>query len=174
MRRHHITWGALTTAGGVVVSAGSNGTIEGKPIALEGDKITCRSCKSVGYIICVGPRIPESWQDKQVALENDLCVCKCTPHPRLLPNQSLRFQTVEGTGASMQSASVRSAPLTTQDELFNERFQLLDGETGNPLADVEYAIVRESGEIEHGRTDEEGHTHILSSTAESEHVEIYA
>lgn len=92
MKRHTITLGATTTAGGKVISASANGRINGVPIALENDLITCPACRSQGKILCVGPRIPELCNDKQVALENDLCICGCVPSPKLIPNQLLRSQ----------------------------------------------------------------------------------
>ena len=97
MRRYHITLGSTTTAGGKVTSASSNGSINSKKIALEGDPIICPACKSSGKIMCVGPRIPEIWNGKKVALENDLCICGCSPPPKLKPSQSLRCQVIEGS-----------------------------------------------------------------------------
>ena len=75
MRRYHITLGASTTAGGKVISASSRGNVNGERIALKGDATACPGCKSVGKIGCIGPRISESWHGKQVALEDDLCIC---------------------------------------------------------------------------------------------------
>jgi uncharacterized Zn-binding protein involved in type VI secretion len=174
MRRHHITLGALTTAGGTVVSASSLGTINGAAIALEGDMISCRSCKSTGHIVCDGPRHPETWNGKAVALENDFCVCKCVPPPRLIPIQSMRYQTIDGAEVmSLSDTDGFVASVASTATLFNDKFRLIDEDNGRPLAHVEYAIVRESGEIEYGTTDEDGHTHLLSSTAKSEEVEIY-
>ncbi|MBP1206187.1 putative Zn-binding protein involved in type VI secretion [Duganella sp. 1411] len=60
MKRHTITLGASTSAGGKVITASSNGSINGVTIALEGDVIFCPACKSQGKIMCVGPRIPET------------------------------------------------------------------------------------------------------------------
>jgi hypothetical protein len=38
----------------------------------------------------------------------------------------------------------------------------------------EYAVVRASGKLEFGTSDAQGHTHVLSTTAQAEQVEIYA
>jgi uncharacterized protein (DUF2345 family) len=40
------------------------------------------------------------------------------------------------------------------------------------LAHAEYAIVRASGKVEHGVSDGQGNTHMLSSTAEAEDIDI--
>jgi type VI secretion system secreted protein VgrG len=57
---------------------------------------------------------------------------------------------------------------------FDDRFRLLDLVTGAPLQNMEYAIVRADGTVEHGVTDNEGHTHLLSQTAQTENIKIYA
>lgn len=94
MKRYHITEGARTTAGGRVLAASSAITIDGARGALDGDPVYCPACKSAGKIMCVGPRIPETWNGKPVALSDDLCVCGCASPPRLLPGQTRKYQTV--------------------------------------------------------------------------------
>lgn len=74
------------------------------------------------------------------------------------------------SSASIRSTAEGSAQVSA---LFNDRFQLVSGDTEAPLAGIEYAIVRESGAIEHGTTDANGCTHLLSSTESSEIVEIF-
>ena len=71
MRRYTITLGAATTCGGKVVTATAGSDINGVPIALEGDLVSCPVCGATGKIMCVGPRIPETLNGKHVALEND-------------------------------------------------------------------------------------------------------
>ena len=178
MRRYTITLGAATSAGGRVVSATSGSSIHGVPIALEGDLVACPACKSTGRILCVGPRIPETSDGKHVALENDLCTCRCTPSPKLLPIQSMRSQVLKDTGRALSHTgqggpspyAARRAPTS---HAYSERFLLLDDETGVPLDNKEYAVVRGSGKLEFGTSDGHGQTHLLSATADAESVEIY-
>lgn len=96
MKRHHITLGARTTADGVVSSASAAFSIDGARLALEGDEVSCHTCGTTGRIQCIGPRTPEHYNGRQVALEQDVCVCQCTPHPRLVANQTVKFQFVDG------------------------------------------------------------------------------
>ncbi|WP_236596738.1 DUF2345 domain-containing protein, partial [Paraburkholderia hiiakae] len=56
---------------------------------------------------------------------------------------------------------------------FDDRFRLLDALTRAPLQNAEYAIVRADRSVEHGITDDGGHTHLLSQTAKSENIKIY-
>ena len=92
MTRYHVTEGASTTAGGTVLAAGSAITVDGVRCALEGDPLYCPACKSEGKIRCSGPRIPETWNGRQVALSGDLCICGCPSPPTLLPGQARRLQ----------------------------------------------------------------------------------
>jgi uncharacterized Zn-binding protein involved in type VI secretion len=95
MKRHLITLGARTTAEGVVTSASSALSIDGARVALEGDEVSCHACGGTGVIRCTGPRTPERFGDRLVALENDDCVCNCATPPKLVPSQLLRYQIVD-------------------------------------------------------------------------------
>jgi len=76
-----------------------------------------------------------------------------------------------GGGGPVAVASKAVAAATSK---YNDKFILHDSTTGQPIANHEYAIVRQSGAVEYGTTDDAGHTHLLSSQAESEDVKIYA
>jgi len=52
------------------------------------------------------------------------------------------------------------------------KFVLLD-ESGIPAAFRIYAVERETGTIEHGVSDAQGHTHVLVQTQTAERVRIY-
>ncbi len=174
MRRYVITVGALTTSGGKVISASSDVRIGDAAIALEGDLVSCPACKTTGKIVCVDPRIPETWNGKNVALENDLCICRCANPPKLMPNQTLRSQVIKDTGRALSSPANHPLARGAPHAVFSDRFVLVDDEHGQPLVQREYAVVRASGKLEFGTSDQLGRTHVLSTTAQSECVEIYA
>jgi uncharacterized Zn-binding protein involved in type VI secretion len=174
MRRYTITLGAPSTSGGKVISASSDSRIEGVAIALEGDLVSCPLCKTAGKIRCVGPRIPESLNGKNVALENDLCICRCSVPPKLLPNQAVRSQVIKDTGRALSNPAPDRIARGSQDQVFSDQFRLVDDHDGQPLVHREYAVVRASGKLEFGTSDDSGHTHVLSTTAQAEPVEIYA
>jgi uncharacterized Zn-binding protein involved in type VI secretion len=174
MRRYTITLGAPTSSGGKVISASSDGKIDASPIALEGDLVTCPVCKTAGKIMCVGPRIPETWGGKNVALENDLCICRCATPPRLLPNQTLRCQVIKDTGRALSNPAGLHAARLDASAAFTDRYVLVDDHDGAPLPSREYALVRASGKLEFGTSDAAGQTHLLSATTHAESVEIYA
>ncbi len=175
MKRYTITLGAMTTVGGKVISASGNGGINGVPIALEGDSISCPACNSQGKIQCVEPRIPETCNGRKVALENDLCMCGCPTPPRLVANQSLKCQNISvESGASTPTHSRQDGTKNANGaSTFDDKFILVD-ELNYPMTHTEYAIKRENGRLEFGTTDEHGCTHLLTATAQAESIEIYS
>ncbi|MBC2690421.1 PAAR domain-containing protein [Pseudomonas kielensis] len=62
MRRYHITVGAKTTADGTVMTGYEFWTIDGQPIAREGDEVACPACDSTGVIVCDGPHLVDLMQ----------------------------------------------------------------------------------------------------------------
>lgn len=92
MRRYDIVKGDKTTVDGVVQGGDSNDLLGGREQAYETDPVLCPVCKTVGLIKCEGPRFSMTGPDgRQAALSDDLCVCLCTPHPRLVPSQDTSY-----------------------------------------------------------------------------------
>lgn len=88
VRRYDIQKGDKTTADGTVLGGDSNDTLGGFAQAYEHDEVWCPACKSMGHIVCDGHRLPMQGPDgREGALSDDLCVCKCSTPPRLLPSQ---------------------------------------------------------------------------------------
>ncbi|MFL6676526.1 MAG: PAAR domain-containing protein [Massilia sp.] len=119
MRRFHITLGATTTAKGVVATATSGVSINGARMAVEGDEVNCGTCGTTGVIRCIGPRLSERWNGKQVALENDLCICQCNPPPRLLPNQAYKSQLVGDSSGMVPTTNPATVDHQAADELLD-------------------------------------------------------
>jgi uncharacterized Zn-binding protein involved in type VI secretion len=172
MKRYHITLGAKTTAGGIVITASSCCSINGVKVAVEGDSIVCPACRSKGVITIFGPRIPESWDGKQVALQDDLCVCACPSPPRLVADQSLKCQVIGGGGgaangeaaavsvASAAREQAQTAALAEQVEQVALRF--VDEFTQAPIASKRYRLELPERVIE-GTTDADGYTQAIDA-----------
>lgn len=94
MKRRILVKGDKTTAGGVVLE-GLAAFNEDEALAFHGAKIWCPTCKSEGTLCNDGPRWPTSFDDKEVGVENDLCICKCDPPPRLIASQDGMLMTFE-------------------------------------------------------------------------------
>ncbi|SDU96036.1 PAAR domain-containing protein [Pseudomonas vancouverensis] len=107
MKRYHITVGARTTADGTVRTGWEWSTINGQAMAREGDEVDCPRCDSTGTIVCDGPRLVDLLEDRNAALDGDLCHCKCDPPPRLIANQNLRCQEIEGDFAPRAQATAQ-------------------------------------------------------------------
>lgn len=159
MRRYHITLGSSTTAGGKVIAASSLGSINGARIALEGDAVACPSCKSIGKITCIGPRISETWNGKQVALENDLCICGCASPPKLKPSQSVRCQMLNAAVSGIETETRKNmATAENEDHCFDLAFEVKEHASGQLLPDYLYEIVLPDGTTVEGWTDKNGLT----------------
>ncbi|VVO68880.1 hypothetical protein PS862_01227 [Pseudomonas fluorescens] len=111
MMRYHITVGAKTTVDGTVLTGWEYSTINGQAMAREGDEVKCPECDSTGKIVCDGPRLVDLLDGRNAALDGDLCHCKCDPPPRLIANQTFRFQVIEG-GVVAPRAQTAAQPFT--------------------------------------------------------------
>src|SRR6218665_1054568 len=91
-QRAWICKGDRTTANGVVTTGLEKFTLRDKPVAFEGDSISCPACKSTGVIHCVDTRVPTIGpHGRKMALEGDLCICLCNPPPILVGSQTHSF-----------------------------------------------------------------------------------
>ncbi|UGQ47626.1 PAAR domain-containing protein [Massilia endophytica] len=167
MRRYHITLGAKTTAGGVVTSATSLCSINGVLMAVEGDTVNCPACKSVGRIMCDGPRLSERWNGKQAALSDDLCICGCHPPPRLLAIQTQKSQLIETEGDDLSPAetqrlaeSRRPSSAATEEAV---SLRLMDQASREPYRNLPYRLELSSGQVIEGVTDGNGLTRPLTA-----------
>ncbi|MEN7530314.1 MULTISPECIES: PAAR domain-containing protein [unclassified Cupriavidus] len=88
VRRYGIRRGDRTTAGGVVEGGTAGAELGGRLQAFEHDPVWCPRCKSMGRIVCTGPRIPAKGPDgREAALSEDWCVCGCERTPLLVASQ---------------------------------------------------------------------------------------
>ncbi|MFM0218113.1 PAAR domain-containing protein [Paraburkholderia caledonica] len=88
MSRRFIVKGDTTDCNGLVLDGIADSSFDGRPLAYLGAAVFCNTCGAEGVIIGDGsPRTMEV-MGKQVALEHDLCQCKCEPLPKLLASQA--------------------------------------------------------------------------------------
>lgn len=170
MKRYTLTLGATTSAGGKVIAASSHGSINGCTIALEGDAIYCPACKTAGKVVCIGARIPEHWNGKQVGLSGDLCDCGCRPPPRLYACQTLRYQIVDnnqGTPAPAVGPMQPQAFQASIEEAAALPIRFLHEHDGTPLAQQPYRLEFPDKTVE-GTTDADGCTAPLTATDRAE------
>jgi uncharacterized Zn-binding protein involved in type VI secretion len=95
VRRYDILKGDRTTAGGTVEGGDGNDRVNNREQAYEDDPVWCPACKTMGRIVCYGPRLSMKGPDgREGALSDDLCVCGCNPSPRLIPSQYASYMDV--------------------------------------------------------------------------------
>ena len=78
-----ICLGDVTDHGGVVISALDNYNINGRPVATEGDSVSCPKCKGVFQIVSGSSLM--AFQGKKIALEGMKTTCGAT----LIASQSV-------------------------------------------------------------------------------------
>jgi uncharacterized Zn-binding protein involved in type VI secretion len=89
MSRRFIRKGDKTDRNGVVTDGIENSSLQGQPLAYLGAHVQCPACGTEGIIISDGSARTMTVRGKQIALENDLCQCKCDPLPKLIASQAL-------------------------------------------------------------------------------------
>ncbi|TKC91600.1 PAAR domain-containing protein [Trinickia terrae] len=90
MKRYLILNGDKTTANGVVQAKSTTVQLHGKDVAHENDEVACPACHSTGKIQCEGPRQVMTAPDgRRAALSDDLCICQCSPPPKLVASQQV-------------------------------------------------------------------------------------
>lgn len=169
MKRYNITVGAPTSAGGKVSTGNSCSVIDGVATAYEGDKCWCPACASEGVIALDGPRLSETWDGREVALSDDLCLCKCSPPPRLIAAQSRVYQMVdtewhatEVNAAAEKVAILNSAGASAASVADGIPLALLDPKTEEPYRNRRYRLELRHKAIE-GTTDANGFTQPLTA-----------
>ncbi|MBN3790635.1 PAAR domain-containing protein [Burkholderia sp. Ac-20353] len=157
MQRNCLKVGDKSSAGGTVIDGIPTCTHHGGELTYLGARVACPSCKSMGQIVPKGPRLPYSLMGKEVALEGDVCSCRCYPPPTMIASQSTMFQTFESHHLAEQGFAATGLPLTPDPvSNFDERVRVLD-ENGHPVAGEPFHIKTDAGAIHKGVTDEDGY-----------------
>ena len=89
MDRRFILKDDKSTHNGVVLDGIVGSSFDGRPLAYLGAPVSCHTCNTQGIIVSDGSPHTMSVMGKQVALENDLCQCKCEPLPKLVASQTM-------------------------------------------------------------------------------------
>lgn len=172
LNRYFITLGAPTTAGGKVTSAHHFDTIDGVPIALEGDTCWCAACLSEGIIRPDGPRLSDTFEGRELALADDLCICKCSPPPRLVAAQTFMYQVIDSERyedeAAVAAATAVKANAFEEAPAAADTFPLvlIDPDTREPLRHRPYRLELADKVIE-GTLDQNGWTQALTAAERS-------
>jgi uncharacterized Zn-binding protein involved in type VI secretion len=170
MAQHPIRLGDYTSHGGQVVSATGMQDMYGKPQAVVGDHCTCPIPGHGPCVIVEGaPEI--TFNGKPTAWQGHKTSCGATLISSLA---EVTRKHDSGAAATAGTATAsNSKPSSSAQTQFNDKIQLCDDETHEPLANYTFAIKRADGSIEHGTTDAQGFTHEVSHTDSAEALHIY-
>lgn len=152
-----------TDHGGWVISASSGTVVMGKIAALADDMTFCPRCKGQFAIKPDGKGARH--EGRAYAYHGDLTECGARLVTSLAPTHA--------NSGSLSSSQCEQIKDSLPGLAFDDRFVLLDDQSGEPAAFTEYAVERENGNIEHGITNERGETHVVSATTKPEKVKIY-
>ncbi|WP_367104511.1 PAAR domain-containing protein [uncultured Psychrobacter sp.] len=176
----YITVGAKTTHGGEVITGSPYTTHNGVQVSRKGDKVLCKKCKKVTTILTGDPSFIVD--GALIAREGDITSCGAK---LIAIQQSFAESDFEVFGVE-QPAPIFEQPAPLQfhksdpealfnqireDNLYDDRFQLLDQHSQLPLAYINYRLDYDGKSVE-GKTDAEGFTEIIESNY-SAAVDIY-
>ncbi|MBJ9727554.1 MULTISPECIES: PAAR domain-containing protein [Burkholderia cepacia complex] len=152
--------GDTTSHGGRVLACTSTNIVFGKPLALEGDMVSCPKCGGVYPIIGVRVR-SMTFGGRAVATDGDKTACGAT----LIASQGqATVEPTSGAGGSIGAGkSVLAQNVAQDDGAYRGRFQLVDDRTREPIANHPYTVTSADGKTVQGTTDASGHTDWLSS-----------
>ncbi|HIC7214006.1 PAAR domain-containing protein [Burkholderia stabilis] len=152
--------GDATDHGGRVIACTSTNVVFGKPLALEGDMVSCPKCGGVYPIVGVRVR-SMTFSGRAVATDGDRTACGA----RLLASQgNATVEPTSGSGGSVGAGKSVLAQTTAQDDgAYRGRFQLVDDQSRAPLANHPYTVTSADGQTVKGTTDSNGHTEWLTS-----------
>ncbi|WP_261533899.1 PAAR domain-containing protein [Burkholderia multivorans] len=153
--------GDTTSHGGRVLACDPTNTVEGKPLALLGDMVSCPRCGGVFPIVKVKTELHMTFNGRPVASDGDMTACGAT----LIASQSTATASpTAGAGGSIGvGKSVLAQNVAQDDGAYRGRFQLVDDKTRQPIANHPYTVRSADGKTIQGTTDANGHTDWLSS-----------
>ncbi|MGT2510820.1 hypothetical protein [Cupriavidus basilensis] len=162
--------------GGRILPSPGRGCTFGDPArqtAMIGGQAYCEACKSTGTIAKAGgPRRMQFMGE--IALDGDIVLCRCPMPPRivaLLAGEKW-FDDMGARNGAPAAISPAQSIFAASNPQYDQQIQLINEQTGQPLARVRYRLIGERGTFD-GRTDEQGMSErVASDTASTMKIEI--
>ncbi|MGM8908519.1 PAAR domain-containing protein [Psychrobacter sp. 1U1] len=168
----YITVGATTTHGGTVITGSPHTTHNGVQVSRKGDKVICKKCKKLTTILTGDPTFIVD--GAPIARGGDVTSCgaKLIAIQQSFCESDFKVQGVEQPEPLQFPKSDPSSMFNDIDEdMYDDRFQLLDQHSQLPLAYINYRLDYNGKSVE-GKTDAEGFTEIIEANYSAE-VNIY-
>ncbi|MBU9413713.1 PAAR domain-containing protein [Burkholderia multivorans] len=150
--------GDTTSHGGRVLACDPTNTVDGKALALLGDMVSCPRCGGVYPIVKIKADLNMTFNGRPVASDGDVTACGAT----LIASQNTATASPT-SGAAGASIGGGKSVVAQRDGSYRGRFQLVDDQTREPLANHVYTVRSAEGKTIHGTTDENGYTDWLDS-----------
>ena len=168
-----ITVGCMTDHGGIISTGDSSYLVEGKAVHLDGMTHFCPKCKvqaraiasNQGFMMVGG---------KSIVAVGDQATCGA----KYLKISDLAV--MGGSGSSYKQLFISSTQESFKDNLISENekihgivYQLVDEITQEPVANMYYKLVDNSGNSIEGETDENGYTQEFTTGSKSEEIKLF-
>ncbi|MCA3183608.1 MULTISPECIES: PAAR domain-containing protein [unclassified Cupriavidus] len=171
MRKAAVRHGDPTTTGGIVLALSSTIFDDGKRVALSGDGATCGQCDGTYRIFGTGKGMSE--QGRDVAIDGDFVLCPCGKNRVMVGAAPGIFLQVGDPPDSPAAMAEPSKTVAHPPAPFDQRVQIFDELSGQPLAGVRYRLSGDVPTLE-GITDESGMTErVAADHAATITVEIF-
>ena len=168
----YITVGATTSHGGKVITGSPHSTHNGILISRKGDKVICKKCKKLTTILTGDPSFIVDGAPIARAGDVTSCGAKLIAVQQSFCESDFEVRSVEQPAPLVFPKSDPAAMFAAINEkIYEDRFQLLDEITKQPLVSVKYRLNYEGKSVE-GTTDEEGFTEVIEADNPAE-VSIY-
>ncbi|SUD89795.1 PAAR domain-containing protein [Psychrobacter phenylpyruvicus] len=159
----YITVGAKTTHGGTVVSGSPHTTHNGIPVARKGDKVICKKCKKIVTIATGDPSF--IIDGAPIARAGDVTTCgsKLIAIQQSFAQSDFEVGEIEPIKQPEPLQFNRSdSNHLMEEEVYDDKFQLLDELTQEPLVNVSYQL-KYDGKVVSGNTDSQGFTQLIEA-----------
>ena len=145
--------GDRTSHDGVVLSCSPNNMMDGKPMALLGDMVSCPRCSGVFPIVTAKP-VGMTFDGRPPAMEGDKTACGAT----LIASQHNSTADITGGAGKPTGSAIAAYEKDLAASRFRGRFQVLDPASGSPVAGHPYTLRTSAGQVVSGVTDGNGYT----------------
>lgn len=160
----YITVGATTTHGGKVISGSPHTTHNGIPVSRKGDKVICKKCKKLTTILTGDPSFIVDGAPIARAGDVTSCGAKLTAVQQSFCESDFEVMGVEQPAPLVFPKSDPEASFNQikENNLYDDRFQLLDELTKQPLVNINYRLNYNGKSVE-GKTDAKGFTEVIKA-----------
>ncbi|KVC82483.1 hypothetical protein WI76_09205 [Burkholderia ubonensis] len=154
--------GDTTSHGGRVLACDPTNTVDGKALALLGTMVSCPKCSGVFPIVKVKRDLNMTFGGVPVASDGDMTACGAT---LIATQSSATASPTGGMGNPIGGGRSVVAQQASADQTgpHRGRFQVLDDDTGMPVANHPYTVTGSDGSTITGTTDENGYTNWLET-----------